>query len=104
MKKLQPPRRGVRRLARAQAPYREEPEGEREKISITVDRDALKAIRKKTENVSAFYDDAAKERLYALRLDEELARLEAEGVPLDRTGYDWVLGKIEEAYVRRERR
>lgn len=81
----------------------DESDGEREKISITVSKKALEAVRGTTSNVSAFYDAAVKEKLYFLRLDQERARLEAEGVPLDRAAYDWILRKIAETYAQRTR-
>ena len=79
---------------RAGSPSAAEPEAGRKKISITVDKTVLDVVRGTTANVSAFYDDAAKEKLYFLKLDQEAARLDAEGTPLDRDGYDWIVAKI----------
>ena len=69
-------------------------EAGRNKVSIAVDKTALDVVRGATANVSAFYDTAAKEKLYFLKLDQEAARLDSEGAPLDRDVYDWVIAKI----------
>ncbi len=85
----------------AGSPFAAEPEAGRKKISITVDQTALDVVRSATANVSAFYDAAAKEKLYFLKLDQEAARLDAEGARLDRGVYDWVVAKIAAARAHR---
>lgn len=67
----------------------------REKLSVTVERSLMDEVRQRTENVSAFVNEAVKDKLYFARLDEELARLEADGVPLDPAGYRWLSAKVD---------
>lgn len=66
----------------------------REKLSITVERSLIDEVRQRTENVSAFVNDAVRDRLYFSRLDEELARLEADGVRPNPAGVRWLSKRI----------
>lgn len=50
-----------------------------EKISATLDREVLKKIRERTENVSAYLNEAAKRRLRLEHIDEMIRELEAQG-------------------------
>lgn len=67
----------------------------REKLSVTVERSLMDEVREKTDNVSAFVNDAVRDKLYFARVDEELARLEAEGVKVNQAGYRWLSAKID---------
>ncbi len=50
-----------------------------QKISATLDRDLLRRIRERTDNVSAYLNEAAEERLYHEHLREMIRELEAQG-------------------------
>ncbi len=60
----------------------------REKVSVTLERALMDEVRAATDNVSAFVNEAVKDRLYFARLDAELARLDAEGVKPDPRGVE----------------
>lgn len=76
----------------------------REKLSITVERSLMDEVRRRTENLSAFVNEAVKDRLYFARLDDELARLEAEGVRPNPAGVRWLSAKIDATRRRLARR
>lgn len=50
-----------------------------EKISATLDRDLLRQIRERTDNVSAYLNEAAQERLYHEHIREMIRELEEQG-------------------------
>ncbi len=75
-----------------------------DKISVTVERPALAEVRGITKNLSAFFNDALKEKLYFRHLEEEAARLESEGVPLSPRGANWIAGQIAHNRKRLKRR
>jgi hypothetical protein len=58
----------------------------REKVSVTLERGLMDQVRASTDNVSAFVNEAIRDRLYFSRLDDELARLRADGFEPDRRG------------------
>lgn len=76
----------------------------REKLSVTVERSLMDEVREKTDNVSAFVNDAVRDKLYFARLDDELARLEAEGVRPNPAGVRWLSAKIDATRRRLARR
>lgn len=76
----------------------------RRKISITVEGLTLKAVKALTDNVSEFYDRAARRELYFMGLEAEAAVLRAEGVELHQPGLDWLLKKIQGGRRRRSQR
>lgn len=69
--------------------------GGREKISVTVEQSLLDEVRSRSDNVSAFVNDAVRRELYFARLDDELERLEAEGVHPNPAGVRWLSERIE---------
>lgn len=66
----------------------------REKVSVTIDRDAIQEVRRSTDNVSEFVNEAIRDRLYFSRLEAELARLEAIGIVPDPRGVEWWTQKM----------
>jgi hypothetical protein len=78
--------------------------GPRKKISVTVESTAVAAVSRVTGNLSAFVNDAIKEKLYFRQLDEELDTLEREGVKLNEAGYRWLMERIETTDKRRRQR
>lgn len=70
-----------------------------EKISATLDREVLRMIRERTDNVSGFLNDAAAERLYWEHIDRSIEQLEREGVRGDQKRED----RLVEAFDRAER-
>lgn len=68
---------------------------QREKISVTLERTLMDEVRSRTDNVSAFVNDAVRRELYFARLDDELERLEAEGVRPNPAGVRWLSEKLE---------
>lgn len=77
---------------------------QREKLSVTLERSLVEEVRSRTDNVSAFVNDAIKRKLYFQRLDDELDLLEREGVKLNETGYRWLMGKLDATEKRLKRR
>jgi hypothetical protein len=71
-----------------------------EKVSATLDRTLLRMIREKTSNVSAFLNEAARDKLYFQMLEESAAELEREGVGTDEKFYEG-LGRWMRARERR---
>lgn len=67
----------------------------REKISVTLESSLVDEVRSRTDNVSAFVNDAVRRELYFARLDDELERLKAEGVRPNPAGVRWLSEKIE---------
>lgn len=67
----------------------------REKLSITVERSLIDAVRRRTENVSAFVNEAVRDRLYFARLEEDLAQLEVQGIRPDPAGVRWLSRKVD---------
>lgn len=67
----------------------------REKLSITVERSLIDEVRRRTENVSAFVNDAVRDRLYSARLEAELAELDAQGIRPNPAGVRWLSGKVD---------
>lgn len=57
------------------------------KISATLEGDVLRKIRERTENVSGFLNDAAKEKLYFERLRAFADELRSQGVERDEVMY-----------------
>jgi hypothetical protein len=78
--------------------------GPRKKISVTVEGSAVAAVSRVTANLSAFVNEAIKEKLYFRQLDQELDLLEREGVKLNEAGYRWLMERIEAPDKRRRRR
>lgn len=76
----------------------------REKLSVTVERSLMDEVRQRTENVSAFVNEAVKDKLYFARVDEELARLEAEGVRPNPAAVRWLTKKVDATRRRMARR
>lgn len=76
----------------------------RRKISITVEGPTLQTVRELTDNVSDFYDRAARRELYFMALQAEAAALRSEGVELDQAGLEWLLKKIGGSRGQRSRR
>jgi len=71
-----------------------------EKVSATLDRNVLRMIRERTPNVSAFLNEAAKDKLYFQMLEDTVAELDREGVGRDEKLYVG-LGKWMRARERR---
>ncbi len=69
--------------------------GQREKISVTLERSLMDEVRSRTNNVSAFVNDAVRRELYFARLDAELKRLAADGVRPNAAGVRWLSEKVE---------
>ena len=69
--------------------------GQREKISVTLERSLLDEVRSRTDNVSAFVNDAVRRELYFVRLGAELERLEADGVRPNAAGVRWLSEKLD---------
>ena len=67
----------------------------REKLSVTVERSLVDEVRRRTENVSAFVNDAVRDRLYFARLEEELAQLEVQGIRPNPAGVRWLSRKAD---------
>lgn len=66
----------------------------REKVSVTIDRESLEQVRRVTDNVSEFVNEAVRDRLYFSRLEAELARLETDGIVPDPRGVEWWTEKM----------
>lgn len=62
---------------------RKSPARMREKVSVTLERGLMDQVRAASDNVSAFVNAAVRDRLYFSRLDQELARLHADGIEPD---------------------
>jgi post-segregation antitoxin (ccd killing protein) len=76
----------------------------REKVSVTLERGLMDKVRVATDNVSAFVNEAVRDRLYFAQLDAELARLRSEGVEPDARAVASWRGAIQATKRRRGRR
>ncbi len=76
----------------------------REKVSVTLERSVMDEVRSSTDNVSAFVNDAIRDKLYFARLDAELARLAAGGVRPNPAGVRWLSRRMEATRRRLARR
>lgn len=74
------------------------------KISATLEEDVLRKIRQRTENVSGFLNDAAKDKIYFERLGEFADQLRAQGVKRDEILYRNLIAWVDEVRERRARR
>ncbi len=64
------------------------------KISATLDQELVDDIRRRTDNLSAFLNDAAKQKLYFDRLRELEEELIRKGVPLNKKADEFLRKKI----------
>lgn len=71
------------------------------KISATLEEDVLRKIRERTENVSGFLNDAAKEKLYFERLRAFADELRSQGVERDERFYQNLVAWVDEVRARR---
>ncbi|MGH2378759.1 MAG: hypothetical protein ACRDGT_09810 [Candidatus Limnocylindria bacterium] len=76
----------------------------REKVSVTIERATLEEIRRRADNLSEYVNDALQRELYRQRIQEEIERLDAEGVVPDPRAIEWWRQKILETRRRRARR
>jgi hypothetical protein len=74
-----------------------------EKVSATLDRNVLRMIRERTPNVSAFLNEAARDKLYFQMIDETIAELDRQGVKRDEKMYAWLGKTLEELERKRGR-
>lgn len=71
---------------------------------MTIERATLEEIRRRADNLSEYVNDALQRELYRQRIQEEIERLDAEGVVPDPRAIEWWRQKILETRRRRARR